>query len=77
MARIFTWYNLDYVIEELMEDMDDIQASNHEDNDIDDISKPESLQKEHRQNADDDIISPKQYEKVNLLVSQLTRYSTF
>ena len=77
MARIFTWYNLDDIIEELMEDMDDIQARNHEDSDIDDIWEPESLQKEYKQNADDGITSPKQYEKVNLLVNQLTRYSTF
>ena len=60
-----------------MEDMDDVQASNQEDSDIDDIWEPESLQKEYKQNADDDITSPKQYEKVNLLVKQLTRYSTF
>ena len=77
MARISTWYNLDDVIEELMEDMDDIQASNHEDNDIDDTWGPKFLQKECKQNADGGITSPKQYEKVNFLVNQLTRYSTF
>ena len=71
MARISTWYNLDDIIEELMADMDDIQASNHEDSDIDDTWGP------YKQNADGGITSPKQYEKVNLLVNQLTRYSTF
>ena len=53
------------------------QATMRTVSDIDDIWEPESLQKEYKQNADDDITSPKQYEKVNLLVNQLTRYSTF
>jgi hypothetical protein len=70
---MFTWYNLDDITEGLMEDLDDMEASNHEDSDIEDIWEPESLQKEYNENADDDITARKQYERVYLLVNQLTK----
>ena len=73
VSHMFTWYNLDDITEGLMEDLDDMEASNHEDSDIEDIWEPESLQKEYNENADDDITARKQYERVYLLVNQLTK----
>ena len=68
--------NLDDIIEELMEDMDDSEASNHENSDIEaeDMWEPESLQKDYNENADDDITTRKQYGKNPLLDNQCIAY---
>ena len=73
---MFTLYNLDNIIEELMEDMDDLEASNHENSDIEaeDMWEPESLQKDYNENADDDITTRKQYGKNPLLDNQCIAY---
>lgn len=69
MANMFTLYNLDDIIEDLMEVMDGLESSNHGDSDIEgeDMLEPESLHKEYNENAVDDTTTQKQYGKMSII----------
>ena len=69
MDIMFTLYNLDDIIEDLMEDMNGLESSSHGDSDTEgeDMWEPESFQKEYNENADDDTTTQKQYGKKSII----------